>query len=221
MFGVELGRKRTVTVDPVRLDKKLAVQQCSAATPEVTATDRLTTLENLKFNESGFIENYSEIELKETLTGISNFDFNGTALESFRKNHIAMTNIAYLASEYQDPSIKSLASLILNQIIASDKKGYLVFGANDEKNLINFQALVSANPDDELDSYQKVAKFLSELKSRIISHFIEKISPADLFCYSCQKSMADELALGFRGFIKITLANGKDANLCRNCFDGW
>ena len=163
MFGVELGRKKNVEVYPVRLDKKLAVNQCSAATPEFTAKDRLTTLGNLEFNESDSVQNYSEIELKETLTGILNFDLKGTALESFRKNHIAMTNIAYLVSEYQDPSIKSLASLILNQIITSDKKDYLVFGANDKKNLMNFQALVSANPDDELDSYQKVAKFLSEM----------------------------------------------------------
>jgi hypothetical protein len=183
MFGVELGIKRTVTVDPVRLDKKLAVQQCSAATPEVTTKDRLTTLENLKFNESGLIENYSEIELKETLTGILNFDLKGTALESFRQNHIAMTNITYLASEYQDPSIKSLASSILNHIITSDKKGYLVFGANDKKNLINFQALVSANPDNELNSYQKVAKFLSEMSKHgtegtlceKLENFLEKL----------------------------------------------
>jgi hypothetical protein len=183
MFGVELGIKRTVTVDPVRLDKKLAVQQCSAATPEVTTKDRLRTLENLKFNESGLIENYSEIELKETLTGILNFDLKGTALESFKQNHIAMRNIAYLASEYQDSSIQSVASSILNQIITSDKKDYLVFGANDQKNLINFQALVSANPDNELDSYQKVAKFLSEMSKHgtegtlceKLENFLEKL----------------------------------------------
>lgn len=163
MFGVKLGRRETVEVDPVRLDKKLAVQRCSAATPEFTAKDRLATLENLKFNENGSVQNYSEVELRETLIDILNFDLQGTALESFKKNHIAMSNIAYLASEYQDSSIQSVASSILKKIITSDKKDYLVFGANDERNLTNFQALVSASPDNELDSYQKVAKFLSEM----------------------------------------------------------
>lgn len=168
---------------PERLQRKYAVNKYSAVTPEVTTKDRLTTLENLKFNENGSIQNYSEIELKETLTGILNFDLKGTALESFKKNHIAMSNIAYLASEYQDPSIKSIASLILNQIITNDKKDYLVFGANDKKNLINFQALVSANPDNELESYQKVAKFLSEMSKHgtgetlceKLENFLEKL----------------------------------------------
>ncbi|NBV98697.1 MAG: hypothetical protein EBR67_04190, partial [Proteobacteria bacterium] len=166
-----------------RLEKRLTVNQYSAVSPEVTTKDRLTTLESLKFNENGFVQNYSEVELAEILTGILNFDLKSTALESFKKNHIAMSNIAYLASEYQDPSIKSVASLILNQIITSDKKDYLVFGANDKKNLINFQALVSASPDDELGSYQKVAKFLSEMSKHgaeetlceKLENFLEKL----------------------------------------------
>jgi hypothetical protein len=162
MFGVKSPQINTDGYSE-RLEKKLTVNRYSAVTPEVTTKDRFTTLENLKFNENGSVQNYSEVELAETLTGILNFDLKGTAVESFKKNHIAMSNIAYLASEYQDPSIKSLASSILNQIIANDKKDYLVFGANDKKNLINFQALVSASPDNDLDSYQKVAKFLSEM----------------------------------------------------------
>ena len=44
---------------------------------------------------------------------------------------------------------------------------------------------------------------------------------ANISCYACGKHMSEELKLGYRGFVKITLANGQEDNLCRNCFEGW
>lgn len=80
---------------------------------------------------------------------------------------------------------------------------------------------ITAAYDHRISSGLTVAKFLSELKSRIFSYYSDKIGIANLFCYACHKSMADELSLGHRGFIRITKADGNQADLCRNCFDGW
>lgn len=66
-----------------------------------------------------------------------------------------------------------------------------------------------------------VTNFLTELKLRIFSHFLDGNGMAPIVCHVCEKSIAEEIALRHKGFIKITLANGKDTNICRNCFDGW
>lgn len=80
---------------------------------------------------------------------------------------------------------------------------------------------IYATFDHRVSEGLTVTKFLTELKSRILSYFVDKDGRANLVCYACEKSMAEELSLGKRGFIKITLPNGDDTNLCRNCFDGW
>jgi len=80
---------------------------------------------------------------------------------------------------------------------------------------------INAAYDHRISSGLTVTKFLSELKKRIISYYADKDNAANLACHVCEKSMAEELSLRHRGFIKITLPNGDDANLCRNCFEGW
>jgi len=80
---------------------------------------------------------------------------------------------------------------------------------------------IYATFDHRVSEGLTVTKFLTELKSRILSYFLDKDGRANLVCYACEKSIAEELSLSHRGFIKITLPNGDDTNLCRNCFDGW
>ena len=80
---------------------------------------------------------------------------------------------------------------------------------------------IYATFDHRVSEGLTVTKFLTELKSRILSYFLDKDGRANLVCYTCEKSMAEELSLRNRGFIKITLPNGDDTNLCRTCFDGW
>jgi len=75
--------------------------------------------------------------------------------------------------------------------------------------------------DHRVSEGLSVANFLAELKFRVLSYFINRDGVINASCYVCGKSMCEELALGHRGFIKMTLANGEDENLCRNCFEGW
>ena len=78
-----------------------------------------------------------------------------------------------------------------------------------------------ASFDHRISEGLLVTNFLSELKRRILSYYYLNNGVANITCHACGKSMSDEIELGYRGFIKVTLANGCDDNLCRNCFEGW
>ena len=80
---------------------------------------------------------------------------------------------------------------------------------------------IYATFDHRVSEGLRVSGFLSELKSRILSHYLTRDEVLALNCYACEKTMAEEISMRHRGFIKITLPNGDEANLCRNCFEGW
>lgn len=65
-----------------------------------------------------------------------------------------------------------------------------------------------------------VSRFLEELGERVASYFREADGTANLRCHACDKAMAEEVALGGRGFLNVRLPGGDDALLCRNCFEG-
>jgi len=102
------------------------------------------------------------------------------------------------------PLINGYQSLILG-VIAKSKNHFSIYATFDHR----------------ISEGLTVTKFLTELKSRILSYYFDKVGMASPVCYVCEKTIAEELSPRRIGFIKITLPNGDDANLCRNCFDGW
>ncbi len=80
---------------------------------------------------------------------------------------------------------------------------------------------IFASFDHRVSEGLTVVTFLSDLKSRVLSYFVNQNGVANIYCYSCGKSISEELSLGHAGFIKVTLANGEEENICRNCFEGW
>jgi pyruvate/2-oxoglutarate dehydrogenase complex dihydrolipoamide acyltransferase (E2) component len=68
-----------------------------------------------------------------------------------------------------------------------------------------------------------VARFLGELNERITSHFAAGTDSRgyELSCSACGKPMHEELQLGGRGMLDVTLANGSKGLLCRNCYLGY
>jgi pyruvate/2-oxoglutarate dehydrogenase complex dihydrolipoamide acyltransferase (E2) component len=68
-----------------------------------------------------------------------------------------------------------------------------------------------------------VARFLVELSERASSHFGKAVAAGavDLACSACKKPMAEELELGGRGFLDVTLGDGSKGMLCRNCLMGY
>lgn len=75
--------------------------------------------------------------------------------------------------------------------------------------------------DHRVSEGLRVTEFLTELKARILSYYLDQDGVTTSTCHACEKTMTEEISLGNRGFIKITLPNGNEANLCRNCFEDW
>ena len=80
---------------------------------------------------------------------------------------------------------------------------------------------IFASFDHRVSEGLTVINFLEDLRDRILSYFIDQNGVINIACYACGKTMAEEVTLGHRGFMKMTLADGEDENLCRNCFEGW
>jgi pyruvate/2-oxoglutarate dehydrogenase complex dihydrolipoamide acyltransferase (E2) component len=117
---------------------------------------------------------------------------------------VTLSDLSRSDASYMLPLINGYQSLILGVV----RKAKNVFE-------------LYASFDHRVSEGLSVTNFLSELKKRILSYYFLNDGIANIVCYGCGKSMSDELDLGYRGFTKVTLANGCDDNLCRNCFEGW
>ena len=125
-------------------------------------------------------------------------------MELLTSSTVTISDLSKTEASFIFPLINGYQSLILGVI----KKSQNFFS-------------IYATFDHRVSEGLRVAKFLSELKSRILSHYFGKDGVISLECYACEKSITEEISLNQRGFINITLPNGDEANLCRNCFDGW
>jgi hypothetical protein len=65
-----------------------------------------------------------------------------------------------------------------------------------------------------------VTQFLEELRERVHSYFLNEAGVANLRCHACSRHIAEDAALGNRGFLSVRLPSGDDVLLCRNCFEG-
>ena len=83
------------------------------------------------------------------------------------------------------------------------------------------QYSIFASFDHLVSEGLNVTKFLSELKGRVESHFYDSSAGFNLYCDGCEKTISEEISLGNRGFINITLFDGSTGCFCRNCYEGW
>jgi pyruvate/2-oxoglutarate dehydrogenase complex dihydrolipoamide acyltransferase (E2) component len=80
---------------------------------------------------------------------------------------------------------------------------------------------VFASFDHRVTEGLEVSRFLGELQQRIGSHFGKGPATCELLCSACRKTMQEELRLGGRGFLDVTLGDGSKGLLCRSCFAGY
>ena len=80
---------------------------------------------------------------------------------------------------------------------------------------------VFASFDHRVSEGLSVARFLVELSQRVCSHFHDRSIAGDLACSACRRPMEEELRLGGRGLLDVTLGDGSKGLLCRNCFVGY
>lgn len=125
-------------------------------------------------------------------------------MELLTDSTVTFSDLSRSSASFMFPLINGHQTLILG-VVRKSKYMFEIFASFDHR----------------VSEGLTVTNFLSELKSRVLSYFIDHNGAVNVSCYACGKSMTEELDLGHRGFIKMTLANGEDENLCRNCFEGW
>jgi pyruvate dehydrogenase E2 component (dihydrolipoamide acetyltransferase) len=125
-------------------------------------------------------------------------------LDLLTDSTVTFSDLSRSSASFMFPLINGHQTLILG-IVRKSKYVFEIFASFDHR----------------VSEGLSVVNFLNELKSRVLSYYLDSSGVVNISCYACGKLMAEELALGHRGFIKMTLANGEDENLCRNCFEGW
>lgn len=136
-------------------------------------------------------------------------------LELYESNHsipmdlltsstVTISDLSKTEASFILPLINGFQSLILG-VVRQDENAFGLYATFDHR----------------VSEGLRVTKFLTELKARILSYYLDQDGVTTSTCHACEKAMSEEISLGHRGFIKITLPNGNEANLCRNCFDGW
>ena len=80
---------------------------------------------------------------------------------------------------------------------------------------------VSASFDHRVSEGLTVAEFLGQLAERVQSYFRDADLSAGLRCFACQRTMAEELAMGNKAMLSVKRPDGSDGLICRNCFEGW
>lgn len=81
-----------------------------------------------------------------------------------------------------------------------------------------------ASFDHRISEGLQVARFLGELRERVLSHFRPEVAQPryeQLRCCVCDQSMQAEQEIGGRALLRVVQPDGTEGLLCRNCFKGW
>jgi len=116
---------------------------------------------------------------------------------------VTLSDLTGTEASYMLPLLNGRQSLILG-VVRHSQSGFEIFASFDHR----------------LSEGLRVARFLEELRDRIQSHYGDAPGLGGVNCEICGKSMDDEVRIGSLGFIKIVLPSGRDASVCRNCFEG-
>ena len=80
---------------------------------------------------------------------------------------------------------------------------------------------IAASFDHRVADGLMVSEFLGKLSERVCSYFRSSTESPEPSCFLCAKTMSEELKFGNRAMLTVKRADGTDAVMCRNCFEGW
>ena len=116
---------------------------------------------------------------------------------------VTITDLSHTPAQFMFPLINGRQSLIIG-IVRGSRSLYSIFASFDHR----------------VSEGLNITEFLSELKERVESHFYDFFDSIDLRCDGCEKNISEEISLGNRGFINMTLPDGSEGKFCRNCYSG-
>lgn len=116
---------------------------------------------------------------------------------------VTLSDLSATSASFMLPLINGQQALILG-IVRHHRRRFEIFASFDHR----------------VSEGLRVTRFLEALRERLLSHFRSDIGMARNSCDACGKSMDDEVRLGGRGFVNVTLPSGDSGHLCRNCFEG-
>jgi pyruvate/2-oxoglutarate dehydrogenase complex dihydrolipoamide acyltransferase (E2) component len=116
---------------------------------------------------------------------------------------VTISDLSTTGASFMLPLINGHQSLILG-VVRHNSRQFEIFASFDHR----------------VSEGLRVTRFLEALRDRIVSHYRDGSGYARLCCGFCAKTMQDELRLGNRGLINMTLPSGDTALVCRNCFEG-
>lgn len=116
-----------------------------------------------------------------------------------------VTDLGHTLADYVFPLLNGYQSLIIGIVKRSPREYRLI-----------------ASFDHRVVEGLYVTRYLEALMRNVASHYKSGATDsANLKCHFCQRSMAEERALGNRGLINVTIDDGDRVMMCRNCFDGF
>jgi pyruvate/2-oxoglutarate dehydrogenase complex dihydrolipoamide acyltransferase (E2) component len=148
--------------------------------------------------------------IQDGIASLLNLYESGAAVDDviLSSSTVTLSDLSRSPAEYMFPLLNLNQSLILG-ITRAPGHAFMIYGSFDHRVTEGLQ----------------VSRFLGELAQRLSSHFRAAKSPRELAaamsCSICERKMSAEVGAGNRGLLRMTLADGSEGHLCRNCFDGW
>jgi pyruvate/2-oxoglutarate dehydrogenase complex dihydrolipoamide acyltransferase (E2) component len=178
---------------------------------------RIGYYKNINFGVSfDNVSNLKVLTIKDTnLLSLSELHLNfSKLLDLFESNQTISTEILGTSTVTISDLSSTSASFMLPLINGNQS---LIIGVVKHSQRL-FE--IFATFDHRLSEGLRVSRFLEDLRKRVVSHYRDEEGRPNLYCEICKKSMRDELLLGNRGLLNLTLPTGDNVLMCRNCFEG-
>ena len=120
---------------------------------------------------------------------------------------ITVSDLSRSSATFMMPLLNAEQSLLIG-ITSRDSRSYTLHAAFDHR----------------VSEGLQVARFLEELRERVISHHRPsgvRHNSMNLRCSACDQTLETEAGHSRPWLVQVVLQDGSQGQLCRNCYDGW
>ncbi|MDC0244974.1 2-oxo acid dehydrogenase subunit E2, partial [Pseudomonadota bacterium] len=139
------------------------------------------------------------------------------------QNEIVRLLELYESNETIDEQTLTSSTFTISDLSNTESSYMMPLVSNNQSSIIGITKVsnlfnIYVGFDHKVTSGLYVSKYLGELKSNIEAHFYNENSIDHLFCSKCERSAQEAKALQNNGFIRMIDFDGKEINICENCF---